>query len=156
MADSSSDAYATVQAFAVLDHQRENLDSVPPLPHHAELNLPIEMPEIVIPEATEEQELDPEAAVEESATVQGQAAPEAKTALEDTLVREDGPTLEDELVRDDQPDASNIDPKSEKNPQEQNKPCSSAKRDRNRLSKPDPESHTNGEPRATAELNSQP
>ncbi|KAL2152472.1 hypothetical protein VTH82DRAFT_5656 [Thermothelomyces myriococcoides] len=38
---SSSDAYAALQLFAVLNHQRQQLDPVPDLPHHAELNLPI-------------------------------------------------------------------------------------------------------------------
>ncbi|KAH8887438.1 ribonuclease H-like protein [Thozetella sp. PMI_491] len=38
---SSSDAYAAVQLFAVLDHHRQNLDPVPPLPYHAELDKPI-------------------------------------------------------------------------------------------------------------------
>ncbi|KAK1760854.1 putative Werner syndrome helicase [Echria macrotheca] len=39
---SASDAYAALQLFAALDYQRRNLDPTPPLPHHAELNLPIE------------------------------------------------------------------------------------------------------------------
>ncbi|KAL2162711.1 hypothetical protein VTH06DRAFT_6547 [Thermothelomyces fergusii] len=38
---SSSDVYAAVQLFAVLNHHRQKLDPVPDLPHHAELNLPI-------------------------------------------------------------------------------------------------------------------
>ncbi|KAG7289538.1 hypothetical protein NEMBOFW57_005909 [Staphylotrichum longicolle] len=153
---SSSDAYATVQAFAVLNHQRENLESVPPLPHHAELNLPIETPEIVVPEATEEQEPDPEAAVEDSAAIQDQAVPEAKTALEDTLVREDGPAPEDEPVSDAQPDAGNMAPKLEKLPGEQITPAPQSKRDGKPSSKTNSEPPSNPGPRATAELNSQP
>jgi hypothetical protein len=156
MADSSSDAYATVHAFAVLNHQRENLDSVPPLPHHAELNLPIEMPEVVIPEATEEQEPDPEAAVEDSTAVQGQAMPEVEAVLGDTLVREDGPAAEDEPVPDDQPAASNIELESEKDLGQQTTPAPRSKRGRKRSSKIDLESQTNPEPLIAAELNSQP
>lgn len=156
MTDSSSDAYATVQAFAVLNHHRENLESVPPLPRHAELNLPIETPEVVISEATEEQEPDPEAAVEDSTAVQDQAVLEAKTALEDTLVREDGPAPEDELVSDAQPDAGNMDPKLEKIPGEQTTPAPQSERDGKPSSKTNLESRSNPEPRATAELSSQP
>ncbi|KAL1838992.1 hypothetical protein VTJ49DRAFT_2003 [Mycothermus thermophilus] len=38
---SSSDAYASVQLYHVLNHRRQQLEHVPPLPHHAELDLPI-------------------------------------------------------------------------------------------------------------------
>ncbi|KAK3365961.1 exonuclease-like protein [Lasiosphaeria ovina] len=38
---SASDAYAAVQLYAIMDHHRKNLDPVPPMPYHAELNLPI-------------------------------------------------------------------------------------------------------------------
>ncbi|KAK4229841.1 putative Werner syndrome helicase [Podospora fimiseda] len=41
----ASDAYAAVQIYAVLNHQREQLDPVPPLPGHAELDLPIRLAE---------------------------------------------------------------------------------------------------------------
>ncbi|KAK0727298.1 hypothetical protein B0T26DRAFT_636897 [Lasiosphaeria miniovina] len=37
----SSDAYAAVQLYAIMDRHRKNLDPVPPMPYHAELNLPI-------------------------------------------------------------------------------------------------------------------
>ncbi|CAN8095591.1 unnamed protein product [Discula destructiva] len=41
---SASDAYAAVQLFAMLNHQRENLDPMPALPLHAELGKPIPVP----------------------------------------------------------------------------------------------------------------
>ncbi|KAB5575686.1 hypothetical protein GE09DRAFT_600328 [Coniochaeta sp. 2T2.1] len=51
---SASDAYAAVQIFAVLNHQRQQLDPTPPLPYHAELNRPIRLPDgAVIPTADE-------------------------------------------------------------------------------------------------------
>jgi hypothetical protein len=53
MADSSSDAYAAVQLYAVLNHQRQKLDPVPDIPHHAELNIPIPVVKPV-PEVTEQ------------------------------------------------------------------------------------------------------
>jgi exonuclease 3'-5' domain-containing protein 2 len=42
-ADSASDAYAGLQLYHVMDEQRQELDPTPPLPHHAELNLPIRL-----------------------------------------------------------------------------------------------------------------
>ncbi|KAJ9161204.1 3'-5' exonuclease [Coniochaeta hoffmannii] len=45
---SASDAYAAVQIYGVLDHQRKQLDPTPPLPHHAELNRPISLADGVI------------------------------------------------------------------------------------------------------------
>lgn len=38
---SASDAYAAVQLYAMLNHQREKLDPMPPLPFHVEHNQPI-------------------------------------------------------------------------------------------------------------------
>ncbi|KAK4104869.1 ribonuclease H-like protein [Parathielavia hyrcaniae] len=93
---SSSDAYAAVQLYAVLDHQRKALDPVPPLPHHAELNLPIPVTKPVPPETTEEQDADPDAAVEEKAGSEGKLAPEDESALKETLVCEDGPVPDDQ------------------------------------------------------------
>jgi len=55
--DSSSDAYAAVQLYAILDHDRQRLDDVPPLPYHAELNLPIP---VVLPAAKADQEVNAE------------------------------------------------------------------------------------------------
>jgi len=50
--DSASDAYAGVQLFALLEHQREQLNPKPPRPYHAELGLPIRLADgVVIPSA---------------------------------------------------------------------------------------------------------
>ncbi|KAB5563182.1 exonuclease [Coniochaeta sp. 2T2.1] len=58
---SASDAYAAVQIYAVLNHQRQQLDPTPPLPYHAELNRPIRLPDgAVIPTADETTETDTE------------------------------------------------------------------------------------------------
>jgi exonuclease 3'-5' domain-containing protein 2 len=43
-----------VQLFAILNHLRENLDPVPPLPHLAELNLPIALADGVVVPSLEE------------------------------------------------------------------------------------------------------
>ncbi|KAK5656302.1 hypothetical protein OQA88_4682 [Cercophora sp. LCS_1] len=53
---SASDAYAAVQLFAVLDRKRRSLDPVPPLPHHAELKLPIALAHTLNP--TEDDEIE--------------------------------------------------------------------------------------------------
>ncbi|KAL2177907.1 ribonuclease H-like domain-containing protein [Thermothelomyces heterothallicus CBS 202.75] len=53
---SSSDAYAAVQLFAVLNYQRQKLDPVPDLPHHAELNLPIPVARPVAPAVIQEED----------------------------------------------------------------------------------------------------
>ncbi|KAK0636356.1 hypothetical protein B0T17DRAFT_503820 [Bombardia bombarda] len=45
---SASDAYAAVHLFAILDHHRKKLDPTPPLPHHAERNLPIRLADGVL------------------------------------------------------------------------------------------------------------
>jgi len=42
-ADSASDAYAAVQLYHIMDHQRCSLDPSPPLPSFAELGLPIKL-----------------------------------------------------------------------------------------------------------------
>ncbi|KAA8636448.1 hypothetical protein SMACR_02615 [Sordaria macrospora] len=47
---SASDAYAGVQLFAMMDHQRKQLNPTPPLPHAAELKLPIRLAADVIVE----------------------------------------------------------------------------------------------------------
>lgn len=41
--DSASDAYAGLQLYATLEHHRKQLDPCPPTPHHAELNLAIQL-----------------------------------------------------------------------------------------------------------------
>ncbi|KAK3899497.1 ribonuclease H-like domain-containing protein [Staphylotrichum tortipilum] len=92
---SSSDAYAAVHLYAVLDHKRKNLDPVPELPHYAELNKPIPIPKAApkaaTPKASEEQEAEAETApVEGSADGQAKTDPETEKAIQETLVREDG------------------------------------------------------------------
>ncbi|RYO88531.1 hypothetical protein DL766_001569 [Monosporascus sp. MC13-8B] len=42
---SASDAYAGLHLFATLDHYRKQLDPCPPMPYHAEFNLPIRLAE---------------------------------------------------------------------------------------------------------------
>ncbi|KAK4155455.1 ribonuclease H-like domain-containing protein [Chaetomidium leptoderma] len=105
---SSSDAYAAVQLYAVLDHQRKSLDTVPAVPHHAELNLPIPVAKPPPPVVTEEQDPETDEAVDSKSAVEGKgvkSVPDDEAILEDTLVREDGPAPatapEDEPVHDD-------------------------------------------------------
>ncbi|KAK4044763.1 ribonuclease H-like domain-containing protein [Parachaetomium inaequale] len=74
---SSSDAYAAVQLYAVLNHQRQKLDPVPDIPHHAELNIPIPVVKPV-PEVTE-QDADLAAADPDPAS---QTAPVAEARLD--------------------------------------------------------------------------
>jgi exonuclease 3'-5' domain-containing protein 2 len=52
--DSASDAYAGIQLFYVLDRLRENLQPVPPRPHHHEKGLPIRIAEPSPSEQTSE------------------------------------------------------------------------------------------------------
>ncbi|KAK0665578.1 putative Werner syndrome ATP-dependent helicase [Cercophora samala] len=55
----ASDAYAGVQIYAMLNHQRLQLDPCPPLPHHAELKREIELPDhTVLPPSTEADEIE--------------------------------------------------------------------------------------------------
>ncbi|KAK3685558.1 exonuclease-like protein [Podospora appendiculata] len=66
---SASDAYVAVHLYALLDHHRKNLDPVPPLPHHAELGLPIELAHGgLLPNADEAQDQEQGAAAEDAAT----------------------------------------------------------------------------------------
>ncbi|KAK3377774.1 exonuclease [Podospora didyma] len=67
---SASDAYAAVQLYATLDHQRQKLDPTPPLPYHAELNLPIRVAEGVVLQTADEP-LEPEAEEEAAAKEDG-------------------------------------------------------------------------------------
>jgi exonuclease 3'-5' domain-containing protein 2 len=92
MADSSSDAYAAVQLYAVLNHERENLDDVPPVPYHAELNLPIP---VILPTPAEE-DASLEAATEDSAVVQDLAVLQDELSLPTTITT-DSPQPESEL-----------------------------------------------------------
>jgi hypothetical protein len=89
-----------MQLYAVLDHQRKALDPVPPLPHHAELNLPIPVTKPAPPTAAEEQDVDPDAVVEEGTATDGKPIPADETVLKDTLVREDGPAPEEQPAAD--------------------------------------------------------
>ncbi|KAK0626554.1 hypothetical protein B0T14DRAFT_448745 [Immersiella caudata] len=58
---SASDAYAAVQLYHVLDHQRQNLDPAPPLPYHADLNRPIRLADkVILPNEAEDAEEEPE------------------------------------------------------------------------------------------------
>lgn len=41
--DSASDAYAGLQLYHVLERERQCLDPTPPRPHHAELNMPLQL-----------------------------------------------------------------------------------------------------------------
>ncbi|KAK4203731.1 putative Werner syndrome ATP-dependent helicase [Triangularia verruculosa] len=56
---SASDAYAGVQIYSMLNHQRLQLSPCPPLPHHAELKLPISLGDhAVLPPSTESDEIE--------------------------------------------------------------------------------------------------
>ncbi|KAG4439359.1 hypothetical protein IFR05_005171 [Cadophora sp. M221] len=62
----ASDSYAGLQIFHTLEIKRKELDPTPPLPYHAELNLPIRIAEgVEIPSDAEAEEAEPE--VEERA-----------------------------------------------------------------------------------------
>jgi hypothetical protein len=89
-----------MQLYAVLDHQRKALDPVPPLPHHAELNLPIPVTKPAPPTTTDEQDADLEAAVDDDTAVEGKPTPADEAVVQVTLVREDGPTPEDQPAAD--------------------------------------------------------
>ncbi|KAK0651844.1 ribonuclease H-like domain-containing protein [Cercophora newfieldiana] len=71
---SASDAYASLQLYHVLDHQRQSLDPTPPMPYHADLNLPIRLADKVILPAEAEDELE----VKDESDL---AAPESAAAL---------------------------------------------------------------------------
>ncbi|GAB1314957.1 hypothetical protein MFIFM68171_05167 [Madurella fahalii] len=76
---SSSDAYAAIQLYAMLDHRRQNLNPTPPLPHHAELNLPIRLADGVLEPAAEEAEPDAETAAAEAAAPEDTPSLSAET-----------------------------------------------------------------------------
>ncbi|KAK0720055.1 ribonuclease H-like domain-containing protein [Lasiosphaeris hirsuta] len=57
---SASDAYASVQLYAMMNHHRESLNPTPPLPHHADLNLPIKLADrTIIPVIDEDPDQEP-------------------------------------------------------------------------------------------------
>ncbi|KAH6641509.1 hypothetical protein F5144DRAFT_619011 [Chaetomium tenue] len=77
---SSSDVYAGVHLYAILNHRRQKLDPVPDIPHHAELNLPIPF---IAPAAAKKQKVVTEAVVvEEDPVLEVQTVVEAQVALE--------------------------------------------------------------------------
>lgn len=73
---SASDAYAAVQLFAMLNHQREKLDPVPALPYHTELGKPIPVPPGLDPPSQDEAMAEDEVADEQEI----EAAAEAEAA----------------------------------------------------------------------------
>lgn len=95
----------------MLNHLRQNLDHVPPLPHHAELNLPIP---VVLPTAAEEDPdadeavendsvLEDQAVVQDQVTSRDQAIVQGQTILEDQIMPEDTPIHDGKLVNVDHP-----------------------------------------------------
>lgn len=90
---SASDAYAVVQIFAILNHQRQNLNPTPALPFHIEHNRPIPLPPGIetsssdnsgLEEIMDEAEIDAEGAGDTSASFlkNFQWLSEAKAKLE--------------------------------------------------------------------------
>ncbi|KAL6856424.1 ribonuclease H-like domain-containing protein [Trichoderma novae-zelandiae] len=72
---SASDAYAGLQLYYVLDEKRKAIVPCPPRPHHAELRLPIPLPE---PPVVESQVEEDAMAVDPSSTSTDTAAPTSK------------------------------------------------------------------------------
>ncbi len=100
LADAASDAYAAVQLYAILNHERQNLDSVPPLPHYAELDLPITLPAAVVKKKTRKKKASPkDTSLEAEKDLGDQTASAAEPAIES--VPEDE-TLGSEVNIDDQ------------------------------------------------------
>ncbi|KXX73055.1 Werner syndrome ATP-dependent helicase [Madurella mycetomatis] len=114
---SSSDAYAAVQLYAMLDHKRQSLDPTPPLPHHAELNLPIRLADGVLDEVAEEAEPDAETAAAEAAPPED--TPSLSAATYDKL-RE---TLEDSVSIEVDSDPASSSSPSSSNPSEPPRPA---------------------------------
>lgn len=54
----ASDSYAGLQLYNVMDLKRQALDPMPPLPYHAERDLPIRLAEGIVPLVTEEAAVD--------------------------------------------------------------------------------------------------
>lgn len=82
---SASDAYAAVQLFAMLNHQREQLDPTPALPYHADLNKPIPLP--------------PDAWSESSADEDIEEVPADEAALEAEDIEESTASLQQEVFK---------------------------------------------------------
>ncbi|EON97699.1 putative 3 -5 exonuclease helicase protein [Phaeoacremonium minimum UCRPA7] len=111
---SASDAYAAVQLYAILDHQRQALDPMPPLPYHAELNLPIRLADgVSIPTSDEAGE------TAEAADVKGDA--KIPAALSQEYLKSAGETIKVEAEGDEVEPKPAVPkpPKSRKTPAEQ-------------------------------------
>lgn len=97
---SASDAYAAVQLFAMLNHQRKQLDPTPALPFHTEKGKPIPVPPGLEPPSKDEALVEDDIADEQELEAVAEAEVEAKTSdavldadqLEDTKVLENSPS----------------------------------------------------------------
>ncbi|KAK4164896.1 putative 3-5 exonuclease helicase [Cladorrhinum sp. PSN259] len=86
----ASDAYAAIQIFAVLNHEREQLDPVPPLPFHAELNKPIRLGEgVVVRPVIEDEGCPPEEGTTDGS---GLSVKQIKAAADTINVETDDPS----------------------------------------------------------------
>ncbi|EAQ85972.1 hypothetical protein CHGG_07225 [Chaetomium globosum CBS 148.51] len=81
---SSSDVYAGVHLYAILNHRRQKLDPVPDLPHHAELNRPI--PFITRAVAKKQEAVTEAIVVEDDPVLDVQSVAEAQVALDSAPV----------------------------------------------------------------------
>lgn len=78
---SASDAYAAVQLFAMLNHQREQLDPSPALPFHTEKGKPIPVPPGLEPPSEDEAMIEDDIADEQA--LEAEAEAEARDAVLD-------------------------------------------------------------------------
>ncbi|KAJ4302187.1 hypothetical protein N0V88_002323 [Collariella sp. IMI 366227] len=79
----ASDAYAACQLYHVLDYQRRSLNPVPPLPAHAELDLPIRTSDAVVEEKPKKKSV-----TAAKQTEQGPVTPEAAASSDSNVVVE--------------------------------------------------------------------
>jgi hypothetical protein len=86
IAYSSSDAYAAVQLYAILNHHRQKLVPVPDIPHHAELNLPIPVIKPVVPKVAKGEKAVTDTVIEDKPVLEVQTAVEAKVVLDSAPV----------------------------------------------------------------------
>lgn len=77
---SASDAYAAVQLFAMLNHQREQLDPSPALPFHTEKGKPIPLPPGLDPPSEEEALAEDDIVDEQELEAEAEAEAEASDA----------------------------------------------------------------------------
>ncbi|VUC36876.1 unnamed protein product [Clonostachys rosea] len=87
----ASDAYAAVQLYHVMEEQRLQLDPVPPRPHHAELELPLQL-------ATKVDKVEPEEVVDASPS--DEVEPEGKTTTSTSEPAEPGQKGEERPLAD--------------------------------------------------------